>query len=68
MSDNVATQLGAYAGYISLAIAIGGLIVGVFNRKKLTSACCGRTATMSLQIESITPKRDDKVEAIVPVK
>lgn len=63
MSDSVSTQLGAYAGYISLAIAIGAMIVGVVNRKRIKSECCGRVATMSLDIDNTTPK-GDKVEAI----
>ena len=63
MSDSVSTQLGAYAGYISLAIAIGGMIVGVVNRKRIKSECCGRVGTVSLDIDNTTPK-GDKVEAI----
>jgi hypothetical protein len=56
MGDATATQLGAYAGYISLAIAIGGMVVGVFNHKRITSACCGRVASVSLDIDNTTPK------------
>ena len=65
MSDSVATQMGAYAGYISLAIAIGGLIVGVFNHRRITSTCCRHTATVSLDIDNTTPK-GNKVEGIKP--
>lgn len=68
MSDNVATQLGAYAGYISLAIAIGAMLCGVINHRRIRSDCLGRISTISLDIDPTTPKRDDKVEAIVPVK
>jgi hypothetical protein len=63
MSDAVSTQLGAYAGYISLAIAIGAMIVGVVVRKRIKSECCGRVGTMSLDIESTSPK-GEKVEAL----
>jgi len=52
MGDNVATQLGAYAGYISLALTIGGMIVGVVNHKKVVSTCCKREASFSLDIDA----------------
>jgi hypothetical protein len=64
MSDAVSTQLGAYAGYISLAIAIGAMIVGVVNRKRIKSECCGRVGTVSLSIDDNTSPKGEKVEAL----
>ncbi len=54
MGDSVATQLGAYAGYISLALAIGGMVVGVVNHKKVVSTCCKKEASFSLDIDATT--------------
>jgi hypothetical protein len=64
MSDSISTQLGAYAGYISLAIAIGAMIVGVVNRKRIKSECCGRVGTMSLSIDENTSPKGEKVDGI----
>lgn len=55
MSDSIATQLGAYAGYLSLALAIGGMVVGAVNHKRIRSTCCRREASFSLDIETTTP-------------
>jgi len=63
MGDAVATQLGAYAGYISLALAIGGMIVGVANHKKVVSTCCRREASFSLDIDATTPTRETAAKA-----
>ena len=39
--------------YIALAIAIGGMIIGIFNHKKLTSRCGKREPVIiSLDIDS----------------
>jgi len=65
MSDSTATMLGAYAGYISLGIAIGGMVVTVFNRKRCRSMCCGYIAEASLDVSSLTPPTTDKPSVIV---
>ena len=63
MSDNgISTQI---VSYVALAIAIGGMLCGVINHRRLTSRCGQRTATVSLDIDATTPK-GDKVEAIKP--
>jgi hypothetical protein len=62
--NNLSTQI---VSYVALAIAIGGMIVGVFNHRRITSTCCRHTATMSLDIDNTTP-RGAKVERIEPVK
>ena len=63
MSDSsISTQI---VSYIALAIAIGGMVCGVINHRRIRSNCFGRIATVSLDIDSTTPK-GDKVEAIKP--
>ena len=52
MSDSISTQLGAYAGYISLGLAIVGMIVGAVNHKRVVSTCCRREASFSIDIDS----------------
>jgi hypothetical protein len=55
MSDSITTQLGAYAGYISLALAIAGMVVGAVNHRRIRSTCCRREASFSIDIDSTTP-------------
>ena len=60
MSDSVSTQLGSYAGYISLAIAIGGMVIGAVNHRRIRSSCCGKEQSISLDIEATSPPKDAK--------
>lgn len=63
MSDNIlSTQIVSYVG---LAIAIGGMLCGVINHRRIRSNCFGRITTVSLDVDPTTP-RGDKVEAIKP--
>lgn len=48
-------MLGQYAGYVALVISIGTMVVGIVNHKKIRSTCCGREASMSLDISATTP-------------
>jgi len=48
--------MGAYAGYISLAITIGGTVFAIINHKRIRSNCCGKEGTISLEVDNITPK------------
>jgi hypothetical protein len=52
MSD-VSTQI---VSYVALAIAIGGMVIGVFNHKRIRSSCMGQEASVSLDIENTSPK------------
>ena len=60
MSDSISTQLGAYAGYISLGLAIVGMIVGAVNHKRVVSTCCRREASFSIDIDSTALASDTK--------
>ena len=53
--DSVATTIGAYAGYISMCMMILGGIITAVNRRRIRSACCGREASVELNIEATTP-------------
>jgi hypothetical protein len=55
MSDAVTTQIGAIAGYISMCMMIVGSIIAVVNRHRIRSSCCGREASVELNIEATTP-------------
>lgn len=64
MSDTaLGTQI---VSWLSLALVVGGIIVGVINHKRVRSTCCGATKTISLEIDNITPKADTKIEAMKP--
>ena len=41
--------------YVSLAISIGAVVLGVINHKRIRSNCCGKEASVSLDIENTTP-------------
>jgi len=47
-----AAQLGQYSGYIAMIIAMGAMVIGICNKKRLRSRCCGRTLEASLQISA----------------
>jgi hypothetical protein len=53
MADATSTQI---VSYIALAIAVGGMVVGVFNHKVLRSRCFGREASISIDIDNTTPR------------
>ena len=48
-------------GAVALIVSIGGVIVGIINRKRIRSNCCGKIAEASLEITTITPKNEPKV-------
>jgi hypothetical protein len=56
MSDSIATQIGSYAGYISMVMMIIGTVISAMNHKRIRSACCNnRELVVSLDIEPTTP-------------
>lgn len=42
--------------WLSLALIVGGIIVGTINHKRIRSSCCGAERTISLDIDNTTPK------------
>lgn len=66
MSDPVATQIGSIAGYISLCLMIVGTLIAAINHRRIHSECCGRTGSVSLDINPTTPpeKKDDPKPSI----
>jgi hypothetical protein len=50
------------AAYVSLGLSIGAAILGIINHKRIRSTCCGKEASVSLDIENTTPKREAFVE------
>jgi hypothetical protein len=59
MSDSISTQIGAYAGYISLVLMIGGTVVAAFNHRRIRSSCCGARGEISIDIDNTSPKPKD---------
>lgn len=41
--------------YIAIATSIGSVVLGIINHKQIRSRCCGRSASVSLDIDSTTP-------------
>lgn len=61
MSDTaLGTQI---VSWLSLALVVGGIIVGALNHKRLRSTCCRHEASVSLDIDNVSPKADTKIEA-----
>jgi hypothetical protein len=54
--------------YLSLALAVGGIVIGAINRKRIRSSCCGVEKSVSLDIESTSPRGEkaDTIEVTVP--
>jgi len=50
-----AGTLGQYSGYIAMVIAMGAMVIGVCNKKKIVSKCCGRKMEASLDISPVSP-------------
>jgi len=54
MSDtSLATQI---VSYLSLALAVGGIIISAINHKRIRSTCCGVEKSISLDIDTTSPK------------
>jgi hypothetical protein len=43
------------AAYVSIALSIGAIVMGIVNHKRIRSSCCGKEASVSLDIEATTP-------------
>lgn len=51
------------AAYVSLAISTAAVVLGVINHKRIRSNCCGKEASVSLDIESTTPPKSEALIA-----
>lgn len=61
MSDtSTGTQI---VSWLSLGLAVAGILIGAINHKRIRSSCCGVEKTISLDIDNTTPK-GEKVEAL----
>lgn len=47
------------AAYVSLAISTAAVILGLINHKRIRSSCCGKEASVSLDIETTTPPKSE---------
>jgi hypothetical protein len=43
------------ASYVSVVISLMAVILGIINHKRIRSSCCGKEASVSLDIEATTP-------------
>jgi hypothetical protein len=61
MSDtSTGTQI---VSWLSLGLGIIGLVIGAINHKRIRSSCCGVEKSISLDIETTSPKGSE-AEAI----
>ena len=45
--------------YVSLAISTAAVVLGVINHKRIRSSCCGKEASVSLDIENTSPRKEE---------
>jgi len=64
MGDSITTQIGSYAGYISLVMMIIGSVIAGINHRRIRSECCGRQASVSLDIDTTSPKGAEQKPAV----
>ena len=48
-------RMDSIAAYVSIALSIGAIVLGVINHKRIRSSCCGKEASVSLDIENTSP-------------
>jgi len=48
----------AFISYLSLAISIASVVLGIVNHKRVRSNCCGRIGVVSLDVEPTTPNTE----------
>ena len=53
-------RMDSIAAYVSIALSIGAIVMGIVNHKRIRSSCCGKEASMSLDIEATTPPALEK--------
>jgi len=41
--------------YVTLAISIGSIILGIINHRRIRSNCCGNVGEVSLDVDRTTP-------------
>jgi hypothetical protein len=41
--------------YVTLAISLASIILGIINHRRIRSNCCGKVGTVSLDVDSTTP-------------
>lgn len=46
-------------GMIALIVSVGGAIIGIINRKRIRSNCCGHKLEASFQVDQIPPTPPD---------
>ena len=53
-------RMDSIAAYVSIALSIGAIVMGIVNHKRIRSSCCGKEASVSLDIEATTPPALEK--------
>jgi hypothetical protein len=57
--DSTGMMIGSYLGYVSMVVMGIGSIVALINHRTLRSRCCGREASVSLDIDTTTPPKPE---------
>lgn len=42
--------------WVAIVISLGSIVMGVVNHRRIRSNCCGRQASVSLDIDNTTPR------------
>ena len=43
--------------WVAIVISLGSIVMGVVNHRRIRSNCCGKQASVSLDIDNTTPPR-----------
>lgn len=41
--------------WVALVLSVGSVVIGVVNHRRVRSNCCGKTASVSLDIDNTSP-------------
>jgi len=54
MDNNVGNTV---LSWVAIVMSLGSIAMGVVNHRRIRSNCCGRQASVSLDIDNTTPPR-----------
>lgn len=54
MDNNVSNTV---LSWVAIVVSVGSVVLGFINHRRIRSNCCGRQASVSLDIDNTTPPR-----------
>lgn len=41
--------------WVAIVLSVGSVVIGIVNHRRIRSNCCGKTASVSLDIDNTSP-------------